>query len=125
MTSACVKSILIFVVACGVLVQCQNAHSQEMKEDKITEEMAKLNKGLKDAAAKLDIPTMQEYLKKGANPNWNDPADYGKTVLIRAIMSKKVPVVKVLLENGADIHFPAADGQKRYPLYFAVVISST
>ena len=125
MTSACKKSILILIVACAVLALSQDTHSQDKKEEKITDEQTKLNKALKDAATRGDIPKMMLYLKEGAKPNWNDPADYGKTALIRGIMTKKVAVVKVLVENGADIHFAATDGQKRYPLYFATVISST
>ena len=32
---------------------------------------------------------MRELLQKGANPNWQDPDDNGKTALIRAIFTRE------------------------------------
>ena len=91
---------------------------------KLTDEQLKLNKALKDATQKVDLDTMKDLLKKGADPNWQDPDDNGKTALIRAIFTHKVEVARLLLDNGADIHVPAASGQKRYPVLYAGVIGT-
>jgi uncharacterized protein len=113
---------LTLLVASAFLAGSACAHAEEKKDDKPLDEKTKLNQMLNHATAKGDKATMLACLKKGADPEWHDPSGNGKTALVRAIMTKKVELAKILLDHGADINRP--DGSKRYPVYFAGVISS-
>ena len=93
-----------------------NASTKKSQVEAVNEEKEKLNKTLKDAAAKGDIKTVLALIQQGADVQWRDPKDNGKTALTRSILNGKFDVVKVLLENGADINYP--DGSNRYPVYF-------
>ena len=88
-----------------------------VKIEQANDEKDKVNKAMKDAAAKGDIKTVLALIKQGADVQWRDPKDYGKTALTRSVLNGRFDVVKVLLENGADIHYP--DGSNRYPVYFS------
>jgi hypothetical protein len=50
------------------------------------------------------MATVMALIKKGADENWRDPQPYAKTPLNAAILGGRLDVVKVLLENGADIN---------------------
>ena len=71
------------------------------------------------AASLGKVEMVKDLLKKGADIQWRDPSDNGKTPLVRAILGDRFEVVKVLLEKGADINYP--DGSGRYPVYFCCV----
>ena len=93
--------------------------AQQKKDDKADDEKTQLNKALNLAAAIGKLDQVKELVKKGADPQWRDPAGNGKTAMVRAVMSGKVEVVKFLMENGADVHAP--DGSGRYPVYFCCI----
>jgi len=92
------------------------AQAQEKKDDDAGDAKTKDNKALKEAAGKGDVAMVTALIKKGADVQWRDPADNGKTALVKSILLGRLDVVKVLLENGADINYP--DGSNRYPVYF-------
>ena len=75
--------------------------------------------------SKLKI--IQLLLDAGANPNtvatrldesviWSRVRSPGRTALLEAITLGDIAVVRLLLEKGADINFPATRGIKRTPL---------
>jgi ankyrin repeat protein len=86
------------------------------KDEKDKDEKEKDNKALKEAAWKGDAATVLALIKKGADVQWRDPADNGKTPLTKCILLGKLDMVKLLVEHGADINYP--DGSNRYPVYF-------
>lgn len=95
---------------------------QQKKDDKADDEKTQLNKALNLAASIGRLDQVEELLKKGADPQWRDPAGNGKTAMVRAVMSGKLEVVKFLVENGVDVHAP--DGSGRYPVYFCCIGSN-
>jgi acetyl esterase len=99
-------------------VAAGNPPTKDSQVDAANEEKEKNNKLLKDSAAKGDAATVLAMIKKGADVQWRDPKDNGKTALTRSILNGRFDVVKVLLESGADINYP--DGSNRYPIYFSV-----
>jgi ankyrin repeat protein len=110
------------LVASALLAGSAWAIPEEKKDDKPLDEKTKLNQKLNHATSTGDKAAMLACLKKGADPEWHDPSLNGKTTLVRAILTKKVELAKILLDHGADVNHP--DGSKRYPVYFAGVISS-
>lgn len=93
------------------------AIAQEKKQaEQADDAKSKLNKALNKAASLGQVATVKDLLKKGADIQWRDASDHGKTPLVRAILGERFEVVKVLLNNGADIHYP--DGSGRYPVFF-------
>ena len=105
------------LILCGVaLAGGRGARAQEKKVENADDEKTLMNRALKEAAGLGKLATVQELIKKGADVQWRDPRDNGKTPLVKSILLGKLDVVKMLLENGADIHFP--DGSGRYPVYF-------
>ena len=106
----------------GVLVlwtipaTCGTVFAQDKKEPKAADDKTELNKALKEAAGLGKVATVKELIKKGADVQYRDPKDNGKTPLVKSILAGRLDVVKVLLENGADINYP--DGSNRYPVYF-------
>src|SRR5262245_36612885 len=96
--------------------------AQQPKDNKADDEKTQLNKALNTAASIGQLNQVKELLKKGADPNWRDPAGNGKTAMVRAVMSGKLEVVKFLVESGVDVHSP--DGSGRYPVYFCCIGSN-
>ena len=92
---------------------------KDEKKDEKEDEKTKLNRALKDAASLGQLDKVKELLKNGADVQWRDPTDNGKTPLVRAVLGGRAEVVKFLLENGADINYP--DGSGRYPVYFCCI----
>jgi uncharacterized protein len=108
--------VALLLACCATIVNAGTVIAQEKKDDKADDEKTQLNKALKMAASLGKVEMVKDLLKKGADIQWRDPSDNGKTPLVRAILGDKFEVVKVLLENGADINYP--DGSGRYPVYF-------
>ena len=106
---------LVAVLFCCV-VPATTFVAQEKKDAKADDDKTQLNRALKVAAGLGKVDTVKELLKKGADVQWRDPKDNGKTPLVKSILFGRLDVVKVLLENGADINYP--DGSNRYPVYF-------
>lgn len=96
--------------------------AQGKKDAKADDEPTKLNKALNLAAAIGRLDQVKDLLKKGADPDWRDPAGNGKTAMVRAVMSGKLEVVKFLIESGVNVHAP--DGSGRYPVYFCCIGSN-
>jgi ankyrin repeat protein len=114
------RVVVVSLLGCGIaLAAAGAANAQQKKDDKADDEKAKLNKALNSAAAIGKLDQVKDLVKKGADPQWRDPAGNGKTAMVRAVMSGKVEVVKFLMENGADVHAP--DGSGRYPAYFCCI----
>jgi ankyrin repeat protein len=94
----------------------------QKKDEKVDDEKTQLNKALNLAASTGRVEQVKELLKKGADPTWRDPMGNGKTAMVRAVMSGKLDLVKLLIENGVDVHAP--DGSGRYPVYFCCIGSN-
>lgn len=86
---------------------------------------------LLDAIKKKKVPTIEQLLKAGANPNFIEE-ESGETPLTKAVLLKKgTHVVKFIAEwtdsdvgvSGTDINFPNRAGQT--PLGFAVLQNNT
>jgi hypothetical protein len=92
---------------------------EEKKQDAPEDDRARLNRTLKEAAGRGDTAKVLDLIKQGADVGWRDPADNGKTPLVKAIFSKKLDTVKALVENGASVNDP--DGSNRHPMYFTHV----
>jgi len=110
------KNRVAISLLCGVswALGGQMAVAQESKDDKTAEERVKDLKALCFAAGLGKTDQVVALIKKGVPINSNE---LGKTPLILAIQGGRIETVKVLLENGADLHYP--DAQNRYPIYFA------
>lgn len=111
--------VALLLACCATMVNTGTVIAQENKDDKADDEKTQLNKALKMAASLGKVDMVKDLLKKGAEIHWRDPSDNGKTPLVRAILGDRFEVVKVLLENGADINYP--DGSGRYPVYFCCI----
>jgi ankyrin repeat protein len=108
------------MLACAVgLATAGTGLARQKSDAKADDEKTQLNKALNLAAGIGRLDQVKDLLKKGADPNWRDPAGNGKTAMVRAVMSGKVEVVKFLIENGVDVHSP--DGSGRYPVYFCCI----
>jgi ankyrin repeat protein len=105
----------LLVVACVALIGGRTVLAEPAGEGAV-DEKTKLNMALKEAAGHGDVKTVKDMIAKGADVQWRDRKDNGKTALVKSILLEKLEVVKVLLDNGADIHYP--DGSNRYPVYF-------
>jgi uncharacterized protein len=90
--------------------------AQEKKDPKGDDDKTELNKALKAAAGLGKVEMVKDLINKGADVQFRDPMENGKTPLVKSILAGHLDVVKVLLENGADINYP--DGSNRYPVYF-------
>jgi uncharacterized protein len=107
------------LACCALMADTGTALAEEKKDDKADDEKTQLNKALKMAASLGKVEMIKDLLKKGADIQWRDPSDNGKTPLVKAILGGQFEAVKVLLDNGADINYP--DGSGRYPVYFCCI----
>jgi uncharacterized protein len=107
---------------CAVLTMNGTALVQEKKEAKADDEKTQRNRALNHAAALGQLDKVKDLLKQGADIQWRDPANNGKTPLVKAILGGRFETVKYLLENGADINYP--DGSGRYPIHFCCIATN-
>lgn len=88
----------------------------------ISEEQTALNRALGTAASIGQTDKIRELIRQGADVAWRDPKNNGKTALVLAVLHGRFEAVKLLLESGADLHYP--DGSGRYPIYFCCIGSN-
>src|SRR5690242_9020256 len=72
------------------------ALGQEKKEAKTDDAQTELNKALKTAASLGKVEQVKDLLKQGADIQWRDTSDNGKTPLVKAVLGGRFEVVKVL-----------------------------
>ena len=98
--------------------------AQVKEQEKTDADKEKLNLALRQAILKNDVPTARDLIKKGADPNWFNAEHNRKTPVIIAMMyilakpQARLEMVKMLLDNGADVHCP--DGSHKYPMLYSV-----
>jgi len=114
--SCSLKNQTALLIVCGLALTTLGAGAQDKKAETPDDEKTQLNRALKEAAGLGKVAEVAELIKKGADVQWRDPKDNGKTPLVKSILFGRLPVVKFLLDHGADIHYP--DGSDRYPVYF-------
>jgi ankyrin repeat protein len=85
----------------------------------VDDKQTQLNKELGLACSLGRLERVKELLAQGADLGYCNPADNGKTALVRAVLGGRMEVVRYLLDHGADIHAP--DGSGRYPIYFCCI----
>ncbi|XP_053432625.1 arf-GAP with coiled-coil, ANK repeat and PH domain-containing protein 3 isoform X2 [Nycticebus coucang] len=75
------------------------------------------------AARTRDLPALATALAHGAEVNWADVEDEGKTPLVQAVLGGSLIVCEFLLQNGADVN--QRDSQGRAPLHHATLLGHT
>ncbi|KAE9533921.1 hypothetical protein AGLY_009000 [Aphis glycines] len=75
------------------------------------------------AAAAHNLPVMCHAIATGADRNWKNPNDNGRTSLFQAILSGSVMACEYLILNAADINIQDDHGQT--PLFFATQLGHT
>ncbi|XP_058408595.1 arf-GAP with coiled-coil, ANK repeat and PH domain-containing protein 3 isoform X12 [Diceros bicornis minor] len=75
------------------------------------------------AARTRDLPTLAAALAHGAEVNWPDTEDEGKTPLVQAVLGGSLIVCEFLLQNGADVN--QRDSRGRAPLHHATLLGHT
>lgn len=75
------------------------------------------------AARTRDLPALAAALAHGAEVNWADAADEGKTPLVQAVLGGSLIVCEFLLQNGADVN--QRDSLGRAPLHHATLLGRT
>lgn len=75
------------------------------------------------AARARDLPALAAALAHGAEVNWADAADEGKTPLVQAVLGGSLIVCEFLLQNGADVN--QRDSLGRAPLHHATLLGHT
>ncbi|XP_052571639.1 arf-GAP with coiled-coil, ANK repeat and PH domain-containing protein 3 isoform X3 [Peromyscus californicus insignis] len=75
------------------------------------------------AARTRDLPALAAALAHGAEVNWADAADEGKTPLVQAVLGGSLIVCEFLLQNGADVN--QRDSLGRAPLHHATLLGHT
>lgn len=111
--------VVCLVAICFGFVSGRPMRGQEKVTAVTTDEQVALNKALKMAASLGQIDKIKELLRQGADIQWRDKTDNGKTPLTRAVLGGRFEAVKLLIDSGADIHYP--DGSGRYPIYFCCI----
>uniref|UniRef100_A0A2K5DFD0 Arf-GAP with coiled-coil, ANK repeat and PH domain-containing protein n=1 Tax=Aotus nancymaae TaxID=37293 RepID=A0A2K5DFD0_AOTNA len=72
------------------------------------------------AARARDLPALAAALAHGAEVNWADAEDEGKTPLVQAVLGGSLIVCEFLLQNGADVN--QRDSRGRAPLHHATLL---
>ncbi|XP_012662735.1 arf-GAP with coiled-coil, ANK repeat and PH domain-containing protein 3 isoform X2 [Otolemur garnettii] len=75
------------------------------------------------AARTRDLPALAMALAHGAEVNWADVEDEGKTPLVQAVLGGSLIVCEFLLQNGADVN--QRDSRGRAPLHHATLLGHT
>ncbi|XP_047646990.1 arf-GAP with coiled-coil, ANK repeat and PH domain-containing protein 3 isoform X1 [Phacochoerus africanus] len=75
------------------------------------------------AARTSDLPALATALAHGAEVNWADAEDEGKTPLVQAVLGGSLIVCEFLLQNGADVN--QRDSRGRAPLHHATLLGRT
>ncbi|KAM5266882.1 arf-GAP with coiled-coil, ANK repeat and PH domain-containing protein 3 [Hipposideros larvatus] len=75
------------------------------------------------AARTRDLPALAAALAHGAEVNWADAEDEGKTPLVQAVLGGSLIVCEFLLQNGADVN--QRDSRGRSPLHHATLLGRT
>ncbi|XP_050529370.1 arf-GAP with coiled-coil, ANK repeat and PH domain-containing protein 2 [Daktulosphaira vitifoliae] len=75
------------------------------------------------AATAHNLPVMCHAIAMGANKNWRNPNDKGRTCLFQAIYSGSVMACEYLILNAADINIQDDDGET--PLFYATQLGHT
>ncbi|XP_033084656.1 arf-GAP with coiled-coil, ANK repeat and PH domain-containing protein 3 isoform X6 [Trachypithecus francoisi] len=75
------------------------------------------------AARSRDLPALAAALAHGAEVNWADAEDEGKTPLVQAVLGGSLIVCEFLLQNGADVN--QRDSRGRAPLHHATLLGRT
>ncbi|XP_034875956.1 arf-GAP with coiled-coil, ANK repeat and PH domain-containing protein 3 isoform X3 [Mirounga leonina] len=75
------------------------------------------------AARTRDLPALATALAHGAEVNWADTEDEGKTPLVQAVLGGSLIVCEFLLQNGADVN--QRDSRGRAPLHHATLLGRT
>ncbi|KAG8505517.1 Arf-GAP with coiled-coil, ANK repeat and PH domain-containing protein 3 [Galemys pyrenaicus] len=75
------------------------------------------------AARARDLPALAAALAHGAEVNWANAEDEGKTPLVQAVLGGSLIVCEFLLQNGADVN--QRDSRGRAPLHHATLLGRT
>ncbi|XP_019514028.1 PREDICTED: arf-GAP with coiled-coil, ANK repeat and PH domain-containing protein 3 isoform X2 [Hipposideros armiger] len=75
------------------------------------------------AARTRDLPALAAALAHGAEVNWADAEDEGKTPLVQAVLGGSLILCEFLLQNGADVN--QRDSRGRSPLHHATLLGRT
>ncbi|XP_007943592.1 arf-GAP with coiled-coil, ANK repeat and PH domain-containing protein 3 [Orycteropus afer afer] len=75
------------------------------------------------AARTRDLPALAAALAHGAEVNWADSEDEGKTPLVQAVLGGSLIICEFLLQNGADVN--QRDSRGRAPLHHATLLGRT
>ncbi|XP_035163179.1 arf-GAP with coiled-coil, ANK repeat and PH domain-containing protein 3 isoform X2 [Callithrix jacchus] len=75
------------------------------------------------AARARDLPALAAALAHGAEVNWADAENEGKTTLVQAVLGGSLIVCEFLLQNGADVN--QRDSRGRAPLHHATLLGRT
>ncbi|CAF0774316.1 unnamed protein product [Adineta steineri] len=81
-----------------------------------------MNIYLYEAARHRNIPMMLHAFTLGADKNFFNEHDHGRTPLIQAVLSRSVAAAEFLLTNNAKVNLPDQDG--RTPLHYATQLAS-
>lgn len=111
------RTLLLLLTSCCLAVPLLAADPKAIA--KPDDKQTQLNKELGLACSLGRLERVKELLSQGAELGYCNPADNGKTALVRAVLGQRFDVVRYLLEHGADIHAP--DGSGRYPIYFCCI----